>query len=55
MRCDEMWSFVGSKCRKAWIWLAIWKSNSPARSSLGNFLANASMAGMAFSGFWKSV
>ena len=21
--CDEMWSFVGSKCNKQWIWLGI--------------------------------
>ena len=23
MQCDEMWSFVGRKTNKPWIWLAI--------------------------------
>jgi len=23
VECDEMWSFVGKKANKAWIWLAM--------------------------------
>jgi IS1 family transposase len=48
--CDEMWSFVGKKERKYWIWLAI---NRTTREIIGAYVGSRDREGA--QGLWDSL
>ena len=48
IECDEMWSYVGNKTNKSWIWLAIHVSDS---TIVGAFIGERSSA----RGLWNSL
>ena len=50
IQCDEMWSFVGNKRNKQWIWLAIDEST---KEIVGVFVGKRSRAGAR--GLWRSL
>ena len=50
IQLDEMWSFVGSKENKQWIWLAI---DAGSREIVGVFMGNRSRQGA--KGLWQSL
>lgn len=50
MQLDEMWSFVGSKGNKQWIWLAI---DADSREIVGVFVGDRSR--QAAKGLWQSL
>lgn len=50
IQCDEMWSFVGSKDNKQWIWLAI---DRDTRECVGCFVGNRDRVGA--KGLWDSL
>jgi IS1 family transposase len=50
IQCDQMWSFVGNKGNKQWIWLALdWKSGE----IVGVFVGERSRDGAR--GLWQSL
>ncbi|KJU83359.1 transposase ImeAB' protein, partial [Candidatus Magnetobacterium bavaricum] len=50
IQCDEMWSFVGNKENKQWIWLAL---DDDSREVVGAFVGNRDMEGA--KGLWDSL
>jgi IS1 family transposase len=50
IQLDEMWSFVGSKANKQWIWLAI---DADSREMVGVFVGDRSRQGA--KGLWQSL
>ena len=50
IQCDEMWSFVGDKENKQWIWLAI---DEFTKEIVGVFVGRRSRAGAR--GLWASL
>ena len=50
VQCDEMWSFVGKKSNKKWIWIAI---NAGTREIVGLFVGDRSEDGAL--GLWDSI
>jgi insertion element IS1 protein InsB len=50
IQLDEMWSFVGSKKNKQWIWLAI---DADSREIVGAFVGERSRQGA--KGLWQSL
>jgi IS1 family transposase len=50
MQCDEMWSFVGDKGNKQWIWLAL---DVNTREIVGAYIGDRSEAGA--QGLWDSL
>lgn len=50
IECDEIWSYVGNKNNKYWIWLAIDVSDS---TIVGAFIGDRSEAGAR--GLWNSL
>ena len=50
IQCDEMWSFVGNKDNKKWIWLAI---DRDTRECVGCFVGSRDHAGA--QGLWDSL
>ena len=50
IQCDEMWSFVGKKCNKQWIWLAI---DQNSKEIVGVYVGNRDRNGA--KGLWKSL
>ena len=50
VQCDEVWSFVGSKGCKKWIWLAL---DASTREIIGVFVGSRSKAGA--EGLWRSL
>ena len=50
IQCDEMWSFVGNKDNKQWIWLAI---DCDTRECVGCFVGNRDRTGA--QGLWDSL
>ena len=50
IECDEMWSFVGNKKNKQWIWLAL---DIETREIVGVYVGNRSRDGA--SGLWRSL
>lgn len=50
IQCDEMWSFVGNKGEKQWIWLAM---DVDSREIVGLFVGNRDKAGA--QGLWASL
>ena len=50
IECDEMWSFVGSKDDKSWIWLAI---DVESREIVGVYVGDRSREGA--EGLWNSL
>lgn len=50
IQLDEMWSFVGSKANKQWIWLAI---DADSREIVGVFVGDRSRQGA--KGLWQSL
>lgn len=50
IQCDEMWSFVGNKDNKQWIWLAI---DRDTRECVGCFVGSRDRAGAL--GLWDSL
>ncbi len=50
IECDEMWSFVGNKGNKVWIWLAI---DQVTREIVGVYLGSRDKKGA--QGLWDSI
>ena len=50
IQCDELWSFVGNKNNKQWIWLAI---EQRAGEIVGVFVGDRSHKGA--QGLWDSL
>ena len=50
IQCDEMWSFVGSKKKKEWIWLAL---DQNSKKVLGVHVGSRDKKGA--KGLWKSL
>ena len=50
IECDEMWSFVGRKNNKQWIWLAIDKTS---REIVGFYVGRRDKSGA--EGLWRSL
>ena len=50
IECDEMWSFVGNKGKKYWIWIALERNS---RKVVGLFIGNRSKNGA--KGLWNSI
>lgn len=50
IQCDEMWSFVGNKGEKQWIWLAM---DVDSREIVGLYVAHRDKAGA--QGLWDSL
>lgn len=50
IQCDEMWSFVGDKGSKQWIWLAL---DANTRDIVGAYVGDRSEAGA--QGLWESL
>lgn len=50
IQCDELWSFVGSKDNKCWIWLAL---DQGTREIVGCYLGTRDQCGA--KGLWKSL
>jgi IS1 family transposase len=50
IQLDEMWSFVGSKANKPWVWLAI---DADSREIVGVFVGARSRQGA--QGLWQSL
>ncbi|MBF0539718.1 MAG: IS1 family transposase [Nitrospirae bacterium] len=50
IQCDEMWSFVGNKENKQWIWLAL---DDYSREVVGAFVGSRDMEGS--KGLWDSL
>jgi len=50
MECDELWSFVGKKRNKQWIWLAL---DANTREIVGFYLGTRERSGAL--GLWKSL
>lgn len=50
IQCDEMWSFVGNKDKKQWVWLAIDKGTGEV---VGVFVGDRSQKGA--QGLWNSL
>jgi IS1 family transposase/transposase-like protein len=50
IQCDEMWSFVGNKGEKQWIWLAL---DVDSREIVGLFVGNRDKEGA--QGLWDSL
>ena len=50
IQCDEMWSFVGFKNNKQWIWLAL---DQTTKEIVGLFVGSRDHTGA--EGFWKSL
>ena len=50
IQCDEMWSFVGNKKNKQWIWLAL---DIETKEIIGVYVGNRSRDGAA--GLWRSL
>jgi insertion element IS1 protein InsB len=50
LQCDEVWSFVGSKARKKWIWLAL---DASTREIVGVFVGSRGIMGA--KGLWRSL
>lgn len=50
IQCDEMWSFVGSKGNKQWIWLAI---DQDSKEIVGVYIGSRDLSGA--EGLWKSL
>jgi insertion element IS1 protein InsB len=50
IECDEMWSFVGKKANKKWVWLAI---DVDSREIVGVFVGKRDRSGA--EGLWKSL
>lgn len=42
IQCDEMWSFVGSKANKQWIWFAL---DVETREIVGGYVGDRSREG----------
>ena len=49
VQCDEVWSFVGSKGHKKWIWLAL---DASTQEIVGVFIGSRGKAGA--EGLWRS-
>ena len=50
IECDEMWSFVGDKGNKYWIWIALDKDS---RAIVGLYVGDRSQKGA--EGLWNSI
>jgi insertion element IS1 protein InsB len=50
LQCDEMWSFVGSKSNKKWIWLAL---DQVSKEIVGIYVGSRDHIGA--EGLWKSL
>ena len=50
IECDEMWSFVGNKGNKYWIWLAL---DRDSRKVVGVYVGDRSAKGA--EGLWRSI
>ena len=50
IECDEMWSFVGNKGNKRWIWLAL---DTATREIVGVYVGRRDRAGA--EGLWQSL
>ena len=50
IQCDEMWSFVGNKNNKQWIWLAL---DIETKEIVGAYVGERSRQGA--SGLWQSL
>lgn len=50
IQCDEMWSFVGNKANKQWVWLAI---DETTREIVGVYVGARSRQGA--SRLWRSL
>ena len=50
VQCDELWSFVGSKKCKKWVWLAL---DASTREIVGVFVGNRGKTGA--KGLWQSL
>ena len=50
MQCDEMWSFVGNKANKQWIWFAL---DVDSREIVGCFVGSRDREGA--KGLWNSL
>ncbi len=50
IQCDEMWSFVGRKANKQWLWIAL---NSETREIVGLYVGDRSSQGA--QGLWASI
>jgi IS1 family transposase len=49
VQCDEMWSFVGMKSNKQWVWLAI---DADSKESIGCYVGKRDRSGA--EGLWES-
>jgi IS1 family transposase len=50
LQCDELWSFVGSKANKQWVWLAL---DAETRLIVGCFVGSRDRNGAR--GLWQSL
>ena len=50
VQCDEMWSFVGNKSNKQWVWLAI---DAETKEIIGCYVGNRDIGGA--EGLWESL
>ncbi len=50
IQCDELWSFVGKKANKQWVWLAL---DTETRLSVGCFVGSRDEAGAR--GLWRAL
>lgn len=50
IQCDELWSFVGKKANKQWVWLAL---DVETRLIVGGYVGNRDEAGAR--GLWQSL
>jgi len=50
IQCDEMWSFVGAKSNKQWIWLAL---DQDSKKIVGVYVGSRDRKGA--KGLWKSL
>jgi len=54
IECDELWSYVGKKDNKQWIWLAIGRDNgSSHRRPLNNYGIHRQCA-VSYTDFWEA-
>jgi insertion element IS1 protein InsB len=57
IECDEMWSFVGNKLEKRWIWLAVLRRDPDSKQKrdaiVGCFIGDRSADGA--KGLWNSI
>ena len=50
MQCDEIWSFVGNKSNKQWVWLAI---DADTKEIVGCYIGSRDREGA--EGLWESI